>query len=212
MESAPEPAILQTMHSPSPSPTAAACLGAQGGAAPPFAELELAFRSKAAFLRLCLRWTRGNRSEAEDLFSDACLRVLEARHGGHAEAGRAPAFWVTVINNLGRDAFRRSLRWRFQSSGTSGDALDQVAAAAPSAEERLGMNERLAAAARALGHLSANQRAALLLRSHGVDYSTIGELLGVTPVNARKLVGTARHLLTSFDRGTARRYSSSEHT
>jgi RNA polymerase sigma factor (sigma-70 family) len=146
-------------------------------------------------LRHCLRWTRGDLSEAEDLLGDACLRVVEATRRGDANPNSPASFWVTVINNLGRDRLRRARRWRFDCGEEGWDTLLALFAPASDTEERVCQRELLEAAVRELQQLNVKQRAALLLRSRGVEYPRIGELLDTSSANARKLVETARNAL-----------------
>src|SRR5688572_17323289 len=72
---------------------------------------------RAKLLGLCLRWTHGDRADAEDLLGDAYLRVLEADVRGDPELVRPLAFWRTVIRNLSRDRGRHTRRWRFDDGG-----------------------------------------------------------------------------------------------
>jgi DNA-directed RNA polymerase specialized sigma24 family protein len=152
---------------------------------------------RSALLSLCLRWTRGNRAEAEDLLGDACVRILEGDYRVGAELGSPIAFWATVINNLGRDRIRRTKRWKPESPGDDAGVLGALPAPTIGAEQQLFLRECLAATARKLTRLTDKQCTALLLRSRGLDYSVIGESLHTTAANARKLVETARRLLNS---------------
>lgn len=150
---------------------------------------------RTELLRRCLRWTRGDLSEAEDLLGDACLRVVEATRAGGGSLNSPASFWVTVINNLGRDRLRRARRWRFDRGDEGWDTLLGMLAPASDTEERASQRERLEVAVRELKQLNEKQRAALLLRSRGVEYPRIGELLDTSCANARKLVETARTAL-----------------
>jgi RNA polymerase sigma factor (sigma-70 family) len=152
---------------------------------------------RAALLSLCLRWTNGNRAEAEDLLGDACVRILEGDYRTGAQVGSPVAFWATVINNLGRDRIRRTRRWKLESPDDDSSVLGALPAPTISAEQQLFLRECLAATARKLTLLTPKQRNALLLRSRGLDYSVIGESLQTTAANSRKLVETARKLLSS---------------
>lgn len=151
---------------------------------------------RSLLLRLCLRWTRGDLAEAEDLLSDACLRILE---GGECESEvRSPvAFWATVINNLGRDRLRHRRRWHFDYQRSDADALGALPTCTISAEQQMFLKECLAATDRQLTRLSERQRSAILLRSGGLGYSEIGAALCTSKANARKLVETARRALNA---------------
>ena len=152
---------------------------------------------RRALLARCLRWTRGNLPEAEDLLGDACLRVLEGSNASELPSAASVAFWVTVINNLGRDRVRRARRWKFATEGQDSSALGALPAPTVGADQQVFLKECLAATERKLRLLNENQRAAVLLRGRGLGYSGIGELLSTSPENARKLVETARRRLNS---------------
>ena len=152
---------------------------------------------RRALLGLCLRWTRGNVAEAEDLLGDACLRILEGSTGGAPQVASPMAFWATVINNLGRDRIRRARRWKFERDDQHSSALGALPAETVSADQQVFLKECLAATDRQLRLLNEKQRTALLLRGRGVGYSGIGELLATSPANARKLVEMARRQLNS---------------
>ena len=160
---------------------------------------------RRALLNLCLRWTAGNVAEAEDLLSDACLRILE--QSGNASVGVAHSigFWATVINNLGRDRVRRIRRWKFDCLGDDPDPWAALPAHTISAEQHVASKERLSAAIAKLACLSENQRNAILLRCAGLGYSGIGEMLGTSEANARKLVEAARRALN----GSGKRWAHS---
>lgn len=146
-------------------------------------------------LNLCLRWTGGNISEAEDLLSDACVRVLEHESYALAAVGNATGFWTTVINNLGRDRVRRVRRWKFDWLDDDVDSSVPLAAQTISAEQQVCSKERLESAMADLECLNEKQRKAVLLRCTGLGYSGIGEMLCTSEANARKLVEVARRSL-----------------
>jgi len=146
-----------------------------------------------ALLKCCLRWTRGDLAEAEDLLGDAYLRVMEASQLRPCQLHKPRSFWLTVINNLGRDRLRRTRRWR--TEGDEDAALESLEARGQSAEDLVLLRECLAEAARRLTQLSQKQRSALLLRSNGAEYAEIAALLATSETNARKLVEMARQLL-----------------
>lgn len=151
----------------------------------------------AMLLGICLRWTRGDLAEAEDLLGDACLRILETT-GSDSGVAHPLAFWATVINNLGRDRSRRKRRWNFDPPGRSAELLGGLPAGSMSAEQQIHLKQCLSATNRDLARLSDRQRTAVLLRSAGIEYSEIGEALSTSSTNARKIVETARSVLRSL--------------
>ena len=160
-------------------------------------------RERSALLGLCLRWTHGNLSEAEDLLGDVCLRVVEGSRCDGVVFASPFAFWATVINNLARDRFRRARRWKFESEPVGSELVGALPADTINAEEQVCFRERLAAAERQIACLTDNQRDALLLRCRGLDYPGIGATLKTSVVNARKLVETARRSLNEVPRPRA---------
>jgi DNA-directed RNA polymerase specialized sigma24 family protein len=152
---------------------------------------------RSSLLSLCLRWTSGNLAEAEDLLGDVCLRILEGGEREGVVIASPSAFWATAINNLGRDRARRTRRWKFDRAGNDLDFLGRLPAQTISAEQQVFLNECLVATGRKLARLNERQRAAVLLRSGGLDYPGIGDSLCTSAVNARKLVQTARKLLNT---------------
>jgi RNA polymerase sigma factor (sigma-70 family) len=146
-------------------------------------------------LKCCLRWTRGDLTEAEDLLGDAYLQVMEAAQRRPVTLLKPRSYWLTVINNLGRDRLRRTRRWR--RDGDEEAALESLEAQDHNAEDLIAGRECLAQAARGLRRLSQRQRSALLLRFSGVGYAQIATQLMTSEMNARKLVETARGLLTA---------------
>ncbi len=161
---------------------------------------------RSVLLGICLRWTHGNLAEAEDLLGDACVRVLEGeRHELDEPALQRPvAFWATVINNLGRDRWRRNRRWNFDYEEQDSEFPKALAAGSISAEHHVFLKECLTAADRGLARLSDRQRTAILLRSTGIDYSEIGDALSTNSTNARKIVETARTALRSRRKGRSK--------
>lgn len=152
---------------------------------------------RANLLKRCLRWTRGDLPEAEDLLADASLRVVEVSTL-HEGITKSMSYWATVINNLGRDRLRRAQRWRVQGGEPAHAIFERLPAVAPSGEHLLWLKERLNSTARHLDGLNPKQRTAILLRSEGNDYSTIAQALQTSEVNARKLVETGRHALLAL--------------
>jgi RNA polymerase sigma factor (sigma-70 family) len=141
-----------------------------------------------SLLKRCLRWVNGNRAEAEDLLGDAWLRLLESSSRGDARPCNQSAFLLTVIDNLGRDRLRRARRWRHGGP----NEYESLEATTTTAEQLVLMRERLVRTAQQLDTMRCRERAALLLRSSGVEYGAIAAVLATSETNARKLVETAR--------------------
>jgi RNA polymerase sigma factor (sigma-70 family) len=144
--------------------------------------------SRTLLLRVCVRWARGNVAEAEDLFSDACLKAVESDRRGLTVADPI-AFSTTIIANLARDRLRRA-----RLRGNRNDPADnrRLASQSPQPDEQISTRERLGLALAILDRISNRQRTALLLRAQGDEYSCIAQVVGTTEQNARKLVQSAR--------------------
>jgi RNA polymerase sigma factor (sigma-70 family) len=149
--------------------------------------------SRPALLRVCLRWTRGDVLEAEDLLSDAYLRALEARRTSSFAIKSPLGWWTTIIGNLGRDRLRRSRRRPVADLST--EAFGELPDQAPSLDEVVSAREQLETTLEAIDRLSETQRLAVVYRGAGQDYPGIARCLGTSVVNARKMVQTARDTL-----------------
>jgi RNA polymerase sigma factor (sigma-70 family) len=143
---------------------------------------------RASLLRLCLRWTGGNHSDAEDLLGDACLRAMEAR--GDTEIRSPVSFSATIIANLARDRRRLGRCRRLESLGL--ESHPGLVSRGSWPDDLAHAREVLARAISVLERVPARQRSALLLRSLGEDYSRIADQVGTTRQSARKLVQFAR--------------------
>jgi RNA polymerase sigma factor (sigma-70 family) len=140
--------------------------------------------------RLCIRWARGHRADADDLCSEACLRALQATSQGGAPFENPLGWLAATVRNLARD------RWRAPECSRRADvALETRRASNPDALESLALRELLARAAVELRRLPAKQRRSLLARAAGDDYRSIAMSLETSLENARKLVQTARSTL-----------------
>jgi RNA polymerase sigma-70 factor (ECF subfamily) len=139
--------------------------------------------------RFALRLT-GNRAAAEDLVADTF--VVAVAGGGPAELPSARAFLFGTLRNLAlhgrRDAFRRPQV-----------PLDLAAAlAGPSDPERdAAARIDLAATLTDLQALSEDVRTALLLRTEGLPYQEIAQVLGTSEGAAKVRVHRARVALAA---------------
>lgn len=148
--------------------------------------LRFGLKRRSALFQLCLRWTKGNRADAEDLLSEACLRVLESS----CVASDPMAFWATTISNLGRDRFRRlerrrALAWR--ATGTPPESAPP--------ESMVLSRHILTSTLANLSLLPPQQGNALAMRANGMAYRDIAQQLGTRQACARKLVQLARSQL-----------------
>jgi RNA polymerase sigma factor (sigma-70 family) len=153
-------------------------------------ELDAFFRQyNPSLSRLCARWARGHREDAQDLLAEAYLRAVRATERGLLPADNPIAWVSSIIANLARDQQRARSR---RAGPRDDDLLETVCDPSCGSDALLATRQLLS---ETLGHvraLSPAQRAALLARSVGESYEEIAAQLGTSPANARKLVQTAR--------------------
>ncbi len=121
---------------------------------------------------------------AEDLASQAFVRVLERREG----QGRFRSLLFTVARNLALNEVRRQGR---QYAARPGLEVEPTSAAAGPLE-RLVRGEDEAAFTRAAATLTDEERRCFVLKeAHGLTYPEIGQALGLHPDAARRRVAKA---------------------
>lgn len=147
------------------------------------------------FYRLCLGWTDGNVSDAEDVMGQAWVKILELEL--ELEAARSirnPRSWISrVLRNLCIDRGRAYKR-------TQTLVREELAVPTPGptpAPDADLVREQLAAAlASALGRLPDSLREVVVLRLiRECSYEEIGRLLDISVPNARKRLQQARALM-----------------
>jgi len=147
---------------------------------------------RAELERVCLHWTRGCRSDAEDLLSEALARALEAAADPQEVA--SPRAWLaTIIANLGRDRWRRAVSEVPLDVHDSGD--DELVPERAFIDEAIDVRRQLLRALGAASELPSAQRHILLRRCLGETYADIARSLNISEGLARKLVHEARGYL-----------------
>ncbi len=154
----------------------------------PAGDLETLYRQHAlAVFRFAYGLCR-NRSEAEDIVSEAFARVITRAH--KIESATARAYLLTVARNVFLDSKRRRARDTRVAQEMEHEPSDTVS--------RLEDRARLAGALKALGALPEGERAALLLRlDHALPYEQIAATLGISVAAAKVRVHRARMRLAS---------------
>lgn len=154
---------------------------------------------RAAFERLVARYQRplfnfilrylGDRPAAEDLTQEVFLRAFEA--AGRFEPRASVASWLfKIAYNLAMNEIKR--RGRFQSLSDQPVAVEAETADRDYSESSA-RRELEGEVASALGALTENQRAALLLRvNEGMSYREIGEVMGLSLQSVESLIFRAR--------------------
>jgi len=128
----------------------------------------------------------GDPSEAEDVVQQAWLRL----HGTDADIDNLAGWLTTVTTRLCLDRMRARIpvpEAEIELPDTAADPADEVALA-----ETVGVALQVV-----LDRLTPSERVAFVLHdSFGIDFPTIAEILGSTPVAARKLASRARSKVT----------------
>ncbi len=131
----------------------------------------------------------GDRGAAEDLTQEVFLRVYEAAHR-FQERGRVSSWVFKIAYNLSVNELKRRERLRrYLGEAPPAETVFAVPMQADSASDY----ELQEAVASALGELSDNQRAALLLRvREGLSYREIAEALDLSVQSVDSLIFRAR--------------------
>lgn len=143
------------------------------------------------FRRMCVRWLRGNRQEAEDVLSRGSLRALEylRRHPGGVERFRP---WILrILFNLCLDTVRAA--GRCVAEPDEGGDAPALTAPGASPDRAVYCDELRGALSGAFASLPPRLSVAFSLRVlDDLEYDDICRRLGITPENARKRVQQAR--------------------
>ena len=126
-----------------------------------------------------------NESDAEDVTQTTFMNAYRAMERG--ERPRQPQNWlITIAHNVCRQRFRQSQR------RPSEVAYEEELAEATVDEDAISAED----IRRALGHLSFNQRSALVMRElEGRSYQEIAEIMGVSVSAVETLIFRARRAL-----------------
>lgn len=154
--------------------------------------------SRELLFRLCLRWMRGHRADAEDLLSEACLRAIENARRQRSEIDNPISFCATIIANRARDLKRRARSGRRSFELTTLHGERQAVTEGSSPDDVLCHREALLAVDERLRALPHAQQSALWMRTLGVEYPQIAGRLGTSEQNVRKLVQIARASLRAY--------------
>jgi RNA polymerase sigma-70 factor (ECF subfamily) len=135
----------------------------------------------------------GDRAAAEDITQEVFMRVYRAASGFTPRA-RVSSWLFKIALNLSLNEIKRRRRQLLDTAATPdqqrigfADPASSVPAPAYDLEQEI---------MRALGDLSENQRAALLLRvNEGLSYREIGETLGLSVQSVEALIFRARQQL-----------------
>jgi RNA polymerase sigma factor (sigma-70 family) len=132
----------------------------------------------------------GDRAEAEDLVQQAWLRLHGQQDG--AKIANLPGWLTTVTTRLCLDRLRARTPLPEPDADLAGGELPETS---PDPAEQVALADTVGVALQVvLDRLTPGERVAFVLHdSFAVDFPTIAEILGTTPVAARKLASRARH-------------------
>jgi len=134
-------------------------------------------------------------NEAEDVVQECFLRLYD--HLAAKQTDRNLRGWLfRVAHNLAIDIFRDARRIH-QPDAEHDNFLDLVEDPCFSPEEHAIKNEEIRRIAVALGHLTQQQRSAVLLRAEDLRYREIAAILGVSIKRVSELVQRALVLLAA---------------
>jgi RNA polymerase sigma-70 factor (ECF subfamily) len=134
----------------------------------------------------------GNRSDAEDLTSEAFARALAG--AGRIQHATVRSYLYAIVRNLVASSHRRPV---VEVSGDEdvGDAPDTDLGP----DERLHLRQRLAHASEGLGALREPERQVLMLAAvHGLSNDEVADALGLRVGNVRVRLHRARKQLMEF--------------
>jgi RNA polymerase sigma-70 factor, ECF subfamily len=134
-----------------------------------------------------------NLNEAEDVIHDCFVRLYD--HLAAKEDDENLRGWLfRVAHNLAMDVFREARRIQ-QPDPTGVNLLELMIDSSFSPEEHAIKNEEIRRVMTALGRLTPQQRAAVLLRAEELRYREIAAVLGVSTKRISELIQRALALL-----------------
>jgi RNA polymerase sigma factor (sigma-70 family) len=140
-------------------------------------------------LRLC-----GDRTEAEEIFSEAVARAWKGRHGFRRQSGFSTWIYAIALN-----AHRSSARGGRRTIPLEDAAEAVLADPRPNPEHEAARREEGARLGHAVLSLAENYRLPLLLRhTEDLSFREIGDMLGITEELARVRTHRARHALVEM--------------
>jgi RNA polymerase sigma-70 factor (ECF subfamily) len=147
---------------------------------------ELVRRHRDRLHRVALRVCR-DRADAEDVTQEAIVRAWRALPGFRGDASFT-TWMYRIVTNL---ALNRVTRRREDAAEEVPEPDDVTAALDPA--RRIEDRERLGVALQALGALTPEQRACLVLREvEGLSYDDLADVLGVTVASVKGRLFRAR--------------------
>ncbi|MCU0226048.1 MAG: RNA polymerase sigma factor [Bryobacterales bacterium] len=133
-----------------------------------------------------------NHAEAEDIAQECFVRLIQQVQA-QVHVSRPLPWLMRVAHNLAMDAIAR----RPREKQVSLDAVETASAPGPGPEAALMELDRKQRLQRALGSLSAQELQCWLLRSEGLRYREIGDVLGIRTGSVSTFLVRAAEKLSS---------------
>lgn len=151
-----------------------------------------------------LAWVlTGNRSDAEDLCSEAFARALAG--GGEIVQSTVRSYLYAIVRNLAASRYRRPT----VELAAQDELVDATPSPDPGPEQQAELRQQITQASSALSTLNEGERHALLLcAQYGLSTSEIARALGLAPGHVRvRLHRARRHLQAILDQQERRHAS-----
>lgn len=144
------------------------------------------------FRRMCIRWLRGNRQDADDVLSRGSLRALEFLRGHPGGVEKFRPWVLRILRNLCHDARLAASRCVEPAEGHDGES-EEVACGGVLPDQVIYREQLRAAITGAVDGLPERLSTAFCLRYvDDLEYTELCCVLDITPENARKRVQQAR--------------------
>jgi RNA polymerase sigma factor (sigma-70 family) len=159
------------------------------------------------FSQYCLRWMGGNREEAEDALSSACLKAWEHLPTYAWQMTNVKSWLIRLVYNHCMDIRRTYIRHAriVQDVSSRSDSPERPwASTCPSPEDIVCGNDVMKTIHQAMDQLPLGLRQTATLRFfRDMPYAEIADHLELSPENARKRVQQARSMLKLLLHGCA---------
>lgn len=139
-----------------------------------------------------------NRQQAEDLFQDAFVKIIQAiKSGTYREEGKFLQFAIRIAHNVMMDGFRYDLRLPV-TDGPDKDKniVDDVRIEETNAEDQMMREQVYADVARLVDMLPDDQREVVHLRMY--DDFSFKEIADITDVSINTALGRMRYALINL--------------
>jgi RNA polymerase sigma-70 factor (ECF subfamily) len=135
----------------------------------------------------------GDRSDAEDLTSEAFARALAGE--GRIVQATVRSYLYAIVRNLAASRLRRPV----VELPADDEAIAEASAPEPGPEQHAEWRQRVAHASAGLAQLREGERQVLLLSGlHGLEVAEIADALGLAPGHVRVRLHRARRRLEQF--------------